>query len=184
MLRVPNVEGRAVYSAPVPECARKQLATWRKNVGLPFTAATAAIMDYNQLALVTLTRTLRRSRRWPPRFCTRSKLLCHGFAMDSLIEPEEQLSERYLRSPWGSYGRSATLGAVSLLSKFLLRVLNVTYIENEDAFHQHAMHRKEGVGLITVCTHTRYESHTLYAAICTARVVRSRLLHHYILILI
>ena len=77
--------------------------------------------------------------------------------MDSLLEPEDALREQYLRAPWGDIGRSATLGIVSLFSKFVLRVLNTTDVDNLDQFHKEVLHRPEGVGLITVCNHTRYE---------------------------
>lgn len=77
--------------------------------------------------------------------------------MDSLLEPEDRLREQYLRAPWGEVGRSATLGVVSLFSKFLLRVLNTTTIDNLDRFHREVLDRPEGLGLITVCNHTRYE---------------------------
>jgi monolysocardiolipin acyltransferase len=74
--------------------------------------------------------------------------------MDSLLEPEDQLREKYLSAPWGDLGRSATLGIVSLFSKFLLRVLNTTNVNNLPTFHDHVLNRPENVGLITVSNHT------------------------------
>jgi len=74
--------------------------------------------------------------------------------MDSLLEPEDQLRERYLLSPWGEIGRSATLGIVSLCSKFLLRVLNTTNVDNLATFHDQVLNRPDHVGLITVSNHT------------------------------
>lgn len=75
--------------------------------------------------------------------------------MDSLLEPEDRLREEYLRAPWGELGRSATLGAVSLVCKFLLNVLNSTRVEGLDTFLDHVQRRADGQGLITVCNHTR-----------------------------
>jgi hypothetical protein len=75
--------------------------------------------------------------------------------MDSLLEPEDTLRERYLRAPWGQLGRTATLGAVSLVSKFVLNVLNTTTVDNLEAFRWHVEQRPQGVGLITVSNHTR-----------------------------
>ena len=75
--------------------------------------------------------------------------------MDSLLEPEDTLREAYLSAPWGDLGRSATLGVVSAFSKLLLRVLNTTEVAGLDRFHAHVLDRPEGVGLITVCNHTR-----------------------------
>lgn len=75
--------------------------------------------------------------------------------MDSLLEPEDTLREAYLGAPWGALGRSATLGVVSAYAKLLLRVLNTTEVDGLDRFHDAVLHRPEGVGLITVCNHTR-----------------------------
>jgi monolysocardiolipin acyltransferase len=75
--------------------------------------------------------------------------------MDSLLEPEDHLSQQHLEAPWGAYGRSVTLGVVALGSKFVLNIWNTTYIEGIEAFRQQVLKRPEGVGLITVCNHTR-----------------------------
>eukprot|EP00887_Chlorella_sp_A99_P007893 scaffold20.g7893.t1 len=69
--------------------------------------------------------------------------------MDSLLEPEDTLGRQALQAPWGAYGRSATLGVVSLLSKLLLNVLNTTTVDGLGRFRQTVMEREEGVGLIT-----------------------------------
>lgn len=75
--------------------------------------------------------------------------------MDSLLEPEDRLRQQYLSAPWGELGRSATLGLVSLVSKFLLQVLNNTRVHGLDCFRAEVLEREEGVGLITVSNHTR-----------------------------
>lgn len=77
--------------------------------------------------------------------------------MDGLLEPEDSLARRAaLEAPWGEYGRSLTLGWVSLLSKLVLRVLNTTTVEGLETYHRAVMQREEGLGLITVCNHTRW----------------------------
>lgn len=77
--------------------------------------------------------------------------------MDSLIEPEEVLSQRELLSaPWGELGRSLTLGLVAGLCKLILNVGNTMTIENETTFLKHVMDREPDVGLITVSNHTRF----------------------------
>jgi len=75
--------------------------------------------------------------------------------MDSLIEPEEELAKKYLKAPWGELGRSATLGIVSLVSKFVLQVMNTFVSDGLDKFRAAVIDRPEGVGLITVSNHTR-----------------------------
>ena len=75
--------------------------------------------------------------------------------MDSLLEPEDSLREQYLSAPWGELGRSATLGVVSLVSKFVLRVMNTTEVDDLQIFHDHILHRKPSLGLITISNHTR-----------------------------
>ena len=75
--------------------------------------------------------------------------------MDSLLEPEDSLREQYLSAPWGDLGRSATLGLVSLVSKFVLRVMNTTEADDLQTFQEHILDRKPGLGLITVSNHTR-----------------------------
>lgn len=75
--------------------------------------------------------------------------------MDSLLEPEDQLFRQYLTSPWGEYGRSATLGIVSLASKVVLNVFNSTkVIDDSDTFLGIVYHRTKHQGLITVSNHT------------------------------
>jgi hypothetical protein len=75
--------------------------------------------------------------------------------MDSLIEPEEELAKKHLKAPWGELGRSATLGIVSLVSKFVLQVMNTFESDGLDKFRAAVIDRPEGVGLITVSNHTR-----------------------------
>lgn len=75
--------------------------------------------------------------------------------MDSLIEPEEELAKKYLKAPWGELGRSATLGIVSLVSKFVLQVMNTFVSDGLNEFRATVLDRPEGVGLITVSNHTR-----------------------------
>lgn len=75
--------------------------------------------------------------------------------MDSLVD-ELATGDALLAPPWGEMGRSTTLGVVSLFSKCVLRVLNTFSIEGAEEFHRHVMERPEGVGLITVCNHTRW----------------------------
>lgn len=76
--------------------------------------------------------------------------------MDSLLEPEERLSEeQLLRAPWGSLGRSLTLGVVAWGCKMLLSVANTITLEGRADFLQHTVHRPPGQGLITVSNHTR-----------------------------
>jgi len=75
--------------------------------------------------------------------------------MDSLVEPEETLGQEYLRAPWGELGRSATLGVVALVGKFVLIMMNSTSVENIDRFKKEVLEREEGIGLITVSNHTR-----------------------------
>lgn len=72
--------------------------------------------------------------------------------MDTAVEPD---LEDYTAPPWGELGRSATLAAVALVSKFVLKVMNNTRIENQEAYLQQVMDRPKGVGLITVSNHTR-----------------------------
>jgi monolysocardiolipin acyltransferase len=57
--------------------------------------------------------------------------------------------------PWGAHGRDFTLGVVSFGSKFLLNILNSTEVRNGDSLYKHATERPTGVGLLTVCNHTR-----------------------------
>lgn len=75
--------------------------------------------------------------------------------MDGLVDVEDAFSQQALSAPWGELGRSATLGLVSLFSKLVVTVLNSFSVDGLDAFHRHVMSRQPGVGLITVCNHTR-----------------------------
>lgn len=71
------------------------------------------------------------------------------------MDVEDHFSQQALAAPWGELGRSWTLGLVSLFSKAVLTVLNDFSVEGLDIFLQHATAREPGVGLITVCNHTR-----------------------------
>lgn len=77
--------------------------------------------------------------------------------MDSLDEATASLHDdrAVLSPPWGEWGRSFTLGAVSGLAKLLLNVLNTTTTSNHDTWQKTVMEREPGVGLITICNHTR-----------------------------
>lgn len=76
---------------------------------------------------------------------------CDIDVMDSAIEPEEPI----ISPPWGEFGRVATLGLVSLVSKFVFNVWNTTKISNQAELLRHVQHRSGGQGLITVSNHTR-----------------------------
>lgn len=56
-------------------------------------------------------------------------------------------------APWGSYGRSATLGIVSIVSKFVMKVMNRSHVENRGDLMGAVLNREEGLGLITVSNH-------------------------------
>lgn len=72
------------------------------------------------------------------------------------IPPKNQKddSPECTSAPWGAWGRSATLGFVSLISKFVLTGLNKMAITNIESFVDQATLRPEHVGLITVSNHT------------------------------
>lgn len=57
--------------------------------------------------------------------------------------------------PWGSVGRSLTLGLVSGFAKLVLKVLNETVVLNEEGLTAAVTARGEGQGLLTVCNHVR-----------------------------
>lgn len=57
--------------------------------------------------------------------------------------------------PWGDTGRNATLGIVSLGSKFLLNWLNTFTTTNLSTLRDAVNKREDGRGLLTVCNHTR-----------------------------
>lgn len=71
--------------------------------------------------------------------------------MDSLLDYDSDLT----RPPWGPYGRDLTLGLVSAVSKFVLQVLNETKVINHDTYLDLVHNRPPGVGLLTICNHTR-----------------------------
>lgn len=73
--------------------------------------------------------------------------------MDGLcgLMPEEEITN----PPWGEIGRVITLGAVSLFSKGLLTVANTVEVHNKETWDRHVMQREPGLGLLTVCNHTR-----------------------------
>lgn len=64
------------------------------------------------------------------------------------------VDDTIVNPPWGSWGRSITLGIVSGWSKMLLHVLNTTTTNNLDVLLHYVNNRHEGQGLITVCNHT------------------------------
>lgn len=72
--------------------------------------------------------------------------------MDATVDVSDL---EFTEAPWGELGRSATLAAVSLVSKFILKVMNDFRTENNDTFLELITQRPEGVGLITVSNHTR-----------------------------
>lgn len=74
--------------------------------------------------------------------------------MDSLEECRIE-DARITSPPWGEWGRSATLGAVTGLAKMLLNVMNTTTVVNHDIWLRSVMERPAGVGLITISNHTR-----------------------------
>lgn len=76
--------------------------------------------------------------------------------MDTVCEPDASDGVPF-EAPWGHLGRDFTLGVVSLASKFLLNVLNSTDIHNGDTLQKQATERPPGVGLLTVCNHTRWD---------------------------
>lgn len=71
--------------------------------------------------------------------------------MDSLVEFDAD----FLAAPWGAAGRDATLGLVAGISKLVLQVLNSTRVNNHGTFTDLVFNRPPGVGLLTVCNHTR-----------------------------
>jgi len=73
--------------------------------------------------------------------------------MDGVIEYDE-LAKEHLDSPWGEWGRTATLSLVALASKFVVNVMNKSKFDNKEALLEAVMERPEGVGLITVSNHT------------------------------
>lgn len=86
------------------------------------------------------------------------QILDHSFVlatqncMDSVVDLE---STDFSEIPWGTFGRTITLGLVSLFGKTVLNVMNTTKVVNEETMHDATMHRAKGVGLITVSNHTR-----------------------------
>lgn len=76
--------------------------------------------------------------------------------MDASFEHDDQdvgAFTDYTRSPWGSFGRSATLGIVSIVSKLVMHVSNTLIVENQDDLMDVVFKREEGLGLITVSNH-------------------------------
>jgi monolysocardiolipin acyltransferase len=59
----------------------------------------------------------------------------------------------FLDPPWGDYGRSSTVGIVSLVGKCILNVMNSSQFDNVSVLLDAAMKREEGEGLITVSNH-------------------------------
>ena len=74
--------------------------------------------------------------------------------MDSTVDVEETLGVP-VSPPWGHIGRNATLGFVSLGSKFLLQWLNSYTTTNLSTLQEAVDNRPHGRGLLTVCNHTR-----------------------------
>eukprot|EP00210_Caulerpa_lentillifera_P006325 g6041.t1 len=73
--------------------------------------------------------------------------------MDSVVD-DPDLPMDYETSPWGSFGRSLTLGFVSLCSKFVMQVMNTTSVHNGEIYIKATTQRDRGLGLITVSNHT------------------------------
>ena len=69
---------------------------------------------------------------------------------------DEQSQGVPVSPPWGTFGRDATLGVVSLGSKFLLQWLNTYTTTNVSVLQDAVNERPAGQGLLTVCNHTRY----------------------------
>lgn len=74
--------------------------------------------------------------------------------MDSVID-DPDLPLDYEASPWGAFGRSLTLGFVSLCSKFVMHVMNTTSVHNGEVYIKTTTQRDAEIGLITVSNHTR-----------------------------
>lgn len=73
--------------------------------------------------------------------------------MDATVEHDE-LSQEYLAAPWGAWGRTATLSLVSLVSKFIINVMNTSHFNNTEVLMEAIEQRPKEVGLITVSNHT------------------------------
>ena len=65
------------------------------------------------------------------------------------------MDDAVTKPPWGAIGRAVTLGLVSGICKLFLNVLNKTTVVNHERWLSTVMHRSPGVGLITICNHTR-----------------------------
>lgn len=73
--------------------------------------------------------------------------------MDVLFEHDE-LSKEYLEAPWGEWGRSLTLGVVSMVGKCVLHVMNRSEFDRVEVLKDAVMDRERDLGLITVSNHT------------------------------
>jgi len=73
--------------------------------------------------------------------------------MDALLEDVPQEAFQTMECPWGSAGRSITLGLVSGFAKLTLTLLNKFEVVNYEQFRQALDHRPKGTGLITIANH-------------------------------
>ena len=78
-------------------------------------------------------------------------------------------------SPWGDIGRDLALCLVSLGSKFLLNLLNSTTVVHAEGLEQQVRDRSPGIGLLTVCNHTRCALTVLDLCMHAMRLALSRL---------
>lgn len=69
----------------------------------------------------------------------------------------------FISAPWGPFGRDLTLGVVSLASKLVMQLLNTTHIINHDAYLDLIYNRPSGLGLLTICNHTRQVTAAVYS---------------------
>ena len=76
--------------------------------------------------------------------------------MDASFEHDDcdvGVFKQFTDAPWGPYGRSATLGIVSIAGKCIMHVMNRSHVENEGGLMTSVLEREEGLGLITVSNH-------------------------------
>ena len=74
------------------------------------------------------------------------------FTLDDIAAVDDLVT----RPPWGEFGRAITLAGVGFVGKLTLNYLNTTEIRNGDTLSRIINERAPGVGLVTVCNHTRY----------------------------
>lgn len=76
--------------------------------------------------------------------------------MDASFEHDDQdvgTFKDYTDAPWGAYGRSATLGIVSIFGKLVMHVMNRSHVDNQDGLMDAVLRREKDLGLITVSNH-------------------------------